>query len=52
MRSLFVTFLSVLSVLFIACEKDKVTSTNTTSQEVEYIETAEQQLAEIEDTLH
>jgi len=48
MRSLFVTFLSVLSVLFIACEKDKVTSTNTTSQEVEYIETAEQQLAEIE----
>lgn len=48
MRTLFIAFLSVLSVLFIACEKDKVTSTNTTSQEVEYIETAEQQLEEIE----
>ncbi len=48
MRSLFVAFLSVFSVLFIACEKDKVTSTNTTSQEAEYIETAEQQLEEIE----
>ena len=48
MRSLFVAFLSGLSVLFIACEKDNATSTSATSPEAEYIETAEQQLAEIE----
>ncbi len=48
MRTLFVAFISVISVLFIACEKDNVTSTKTTSQEAEYIETAEQQLEEIE----
>ena len=48
MRSLFIAFLSCLSVLFIACDKDNATSTSATAQEAEYIETAEQQLAEIE----
>ena len=48
MRASSIVFWVILPVLFIACGKDSSTSTDIVSQKTEYIETAEQQLSQIE----
>ena len=47
-RVIFYCLFGCLPVLFTACGKDSSTSTDIISQKTEYIETAEQQLSEIE----